>query len=61
MSLPANHVLLFKQLLYLDGLCRALNPELDVFRDGMRYQRYFAPEAGGSLVGASAIPDAAKF
>lgn len=59
MSLPTNHVLLFKQLLYLDGLCRALNPELDVFRDGMRYHRYFAPEAGGAPKEAPVIPPAA--
>lgn len=60
LSLPANHVLLFKQLLYLDGLSRALNPELDVFRDGMRYRPYFAPEAGGCPVDAPNIPDAAE-
>lgn len=56
MSLPTNHVLLFKQLLYLDGLCRRLNPGFDVFRDGGRYVQYFAPEAGGAPTGALVIP-----
>lgn len=58
MSLPTNHVLLFKQLLYLDGLCRRLNPGFDVFRDGSRYVPYFAPEAGGAPRGAPVIPTA---
>lgn len=56
MSLPTNHVLLFKQLLYLDGLCRRLNPGFDVFRDGGRYVPYFAPEAGGAPCDASVVP-----
>lgn len=60
MSLPTNHVLLFKQLLYLEGLCRALNPEIDVFRDGIRYLPYFAPGAGGSPPDAPTIPGPAK-
>lgn len=60
MSLPTNHVLLFKQLLYLEGLCRALNPQIDVFRDGLRYLPYFAPEAGGSPADAPTIPSVAK-
>ena len=56
MSLPTNHVLLFKQLLYLDGLCRVLNPDFDVFRDGMRYASYFAPEADGAPADSPQIP-----
>ena len=58
MSLPTNHVLLFKQLLYLDGLCRRLNPGFDVFRDGSRYVPYFAPEAGGAPRDAPVVPRA---
>lgn len=58
MSLPTNHVLLFKQLLYLDGLCRRLNPGFDVFRDGSRYVPYFAPEAGGAPRDAPLVPGA---
>lgn len=59
MALPTNHVLLFKQLLYLDGLCRILNPSFDVFRDGMRYAPYFAPEAGGAPAERPMIPKSA--
>ena len=60
MSLPTNHVLLFKQLLYLDGLCRRLNPGFDVFRDGGRYVPYFAPEAGGAPCDASVVPTGSR-
>ncbi len=41
--LPKDLVLLFKQILYLDGLGRRLNPNFDVFADGARFKQYLAP------------------
>ncbi len=35
--LPAELVLLFKQILYFDGLARVLTPTFDLFADGRRY------------------------
>jgi ubiquinone biosynthesis protein len=35
--LPAELVLLFKQILYFDGLARVLTPNFDLFADGRRY------------------------
>ncbi|HZT66252.1 MAG TPA: AarF/UbiB family protein [Acidimicrobiales bacterium] len=43
-TLPTDLVLLMKQILYLDGLGRTLNPGFDVFADGARFTRYIAPE-----------------
>jgi predicted unusual protein kinase regulating ubiquinone biosynthesis (AarF/ABC1/UbiB family) len=35
--LPASMVLLFKQILYFDGLAAVLAPDFDLFGDGSRY------------------------
>jgi ubiquinone biosynthesis protein len=43
--LPADLVLFCKQLLYLDGVGRALNPSFDVFADGSRFLAFLPPEA----------------
>ncbi len=43
--LPTDLVLLFKQILYLDGLGRMLNPQFDLFLDGTRFVRYLPPGA----------------
>lgn len=45
MALPTDLVLLFKQLLYLNGLACQLEPSLDLF-DGERYFEFFAPDDG---------------
>lgn len=42
--LPTDLILLMKQILYLDGLGRTLNPGFDVFADGARFTRFLAPE-----------------
>ncbi|MHB8246520.1 MAG: ABC1 kinase family protein [Acidimicrobiales bacterium] len=51
-ALPTGLVLLFKQILYLDGLGRSLHPGFDVFADGARFQQFLAPQAGGRPPGA---------
>ena len=43
--LPTDLILVFKQLLYLNGLAICLEPELSVF-DGDRYFEFFAPDDG---------------
>jgi ubiquinone biosynthesis protein len=43
--LPTDLVLLFKQILYLDGLGRTLNPQFDLFLDGTRFVRFLPPQA----------------
>lgn len=43
-TLPTDLILLMKQILYLDGLGRTLNPGFDVFADGARFTGFLAPE-----------------
>lgn len=45
MIIPTDLVLLFKQLLYLNGLANVLDPDLDVF-DGERFFPHFALDDG---------------
>ncbi|MHB1486894.1 MAG: ABC1 kinase family protein [Acidimicrobiales bacterium] len=54
--LPTDLVLMFKQILYLDGLGRVLYPGFDVFADGERFRPYLAAGAGGAPEDANPIP-----
>jgi ubiquinone biosynthesis protein len=54
--LPTDLILLMKQILYLDGLGRTLNPGFDVFADGARFTRYLAPEVIAEREAAQASP-----
>ncbi|HEX4979592.1 MAG TPA: AarF/UbiB family protein [Acidimicrobiales bacterium] len=47
--LPAELVLLFKQILYFDGLARALTPNFDLFADGRRYLPMLEEVAAGAV------------
>jgi predicted unusual protein kinase regulating ubiquinone biosynthesis (AarF/ABC1/UbiB family) len=42
--LPADLVLLFKQILYLDGLGHLLNPGFELFQDGARFVQFMSPD-----------------
>jgi ubiquinone biosynthesis protein len=46
--LPASMVLLFKQILYFDGLAAVLAPDFDLFGDGSRYSPMLAAVAAGA-------------
>jgi predicted unusual protein kinase regulating ubiquinone biosynthesis (AarF/ABC1/UbiB family) len=48
--LPASMVLLFKQILYFDGLAAVLAPDFDLFADGSRYSPMLAAVAAGEAV-----------
>lgn len=52
MVIPTELVLLFRQLLYLNGLANVLDPTLDVF-DGDRFFPHFAPDDGWEVAGAT--------
>ncbi len=58
--LPTDLVLMFKQILYLDGLGRVLNPGFDVFADGERFRPFLAAGAGGAPEGESPLPRAPR-
>lgn len=51
--LPGDLILLMKQILYLDGLGRTLNPGFDVFADGARFTDFLAPEVVAERSGGS--------
>jgi ubiquinone biosynthesis protein len=46
--LPASMVLLFKQILYFDGLAAVLAPDFDLFGDGSRYSPMLTAVATGA-------------
>jgi predicted unusual protein kinase regulating ubiquinone biosynthesis (AarF/ABC1/UbiB family) len=48
--LPASMVLLFKQILYFDGLAAVLAPDFDLFGDGSRYSPMLTAVAAGAPV-----------
>jgi predicted unusual protein kinase regulating ubiquinone biosynthesis (AarF/ABC1/UbiB family) len=50
--LPASMVLLFKQILYFDGLAAVLAPDFDLFGDGSRYSPML-----NAVVAGDAEPD----
>jgi hypothetical protein len=52
-------VLLFKQILYFDGLAAVLAPDFDLFGDGSRYSPMLEAVIAGDAMSGRSWPDLA--